>query len=92
MPGYKKTEVGVIPEEWQARPLGALGSFKNGINKAAIDFGHGSPFINLMDVFGVPKAAETTDGLGLVNSTLAEQKTYELRGGDVLFVRSSVKP
>ena len=91
-PGYKQTEVGVIPEDWVAQPLGALGSFKNGINKAAEDFGHGSPFINLMDVFGIPRAAATTKNLGLVNSTPVEQQTYELCAGDVLFVRSSVKP
>lgn len=91
-PGYKPTEAGMIPADWLVQSLGELGSFKNGINKAAQDFGHGSPFINLMDVFGIPRAAATTENLGLVNSTLAEQQTYELRAGDVLFVRSSVKP
>ena len=24
-PGYKQTEVGVIPEDWEVRPLGELG-------------------------------------------------------------------
>ena len=28
-PGYKQTEVGVIPEEWEVKPLGELGQFKN---------------------------------------------------------------
>ena len=32
-PGYKQTEVGVIPEDWEVKPLGELGKFKNGINK-----------------------------------------------------------
>lgn len=91
-PGYKQTEVGVIPADWVVQPLGSLGSFKNGINKAAEDFGHGFPFINLMDVFGIPKAAASTESLGLVNTTEGERQTYELCGGDVLFVRSSVKP
>jgi type I restriction enzyme S subunit len=92
MPGYKHTEIGIIPEDWIIKTLGELGSFKNGINKDAEDFGYGSPFINLMDVFGVPIAAEITEKLGLVNSTLEEQKIYELKAGDVLFVRSSIKP
>src|SRR5262245_24314385 len=91
-PGYKQTEVGVIPEDWMVQSLGELGHFKNGINKAAEDFGHGFPFINLMDVFGVSKVTASTVALGLVNSTEAERKMYELKGGDVLFVRSSVKP
>jgi type I restriction enzyme S subunit len=91
-PGYKQTEVGVIPDDWDVKPLGELGKFKNGINKGKEDFGHGFPFINLMDVFGIPKVSASTTELGLVNSTVAERKLYEMKAGDVLFVRSSVKP
>ena len=29
-PGYKQTEVGVIPEEWEVKPLGAFVSYTNG--------------------------------------------------------------
>lgn len=29
-PGYKQTEVGVIPEDWEVEPLGTRGSFKTG--------------------------------------------------------------
>jgi type I restriction enzyme, S subunit len=90
--GYKQTEVGIIPEDWIVKPLGELGKFKNGINKGKDDFGHGFPFINLMDVFGIPKVSTSTTEFGLVNTTAAERDLYELRGGDVLFVRSSVKP
>jgi type I restriction enzyme S subunit len=91
-PGYRRTDVGVIPDDWYVKPLADLGKFKNGINKGKEDFGHGFPFINLMDVFGIPRASAATTDLGLVNSTAAERKLYELKGGDVLFVRSSVKP
>ena len=90
-PGYKKTEMGVIPENWEVRTLGTLGQFKNGINKGKEDFGHGFPFLNLMDVFGVPKVS-TDSSFGLVNSSLGEREAYALQSGDVLFVRSSVKP
>ena len=90
-PGYKQTDVGVIPENWEVRTLGTLGQFKNGINKGKQDFGHGFPFLNLMDVFGVPKAS-TDSSFGLVNSSLGEREAYALQSGDVLFVRSSVKP
>jgi type I restriction enzyme, S subunit len=91
-PGYKQTEVGVIPEEWEVKSLGEVGQFKNGINKDKEDFGHGFPFVNLMDVFGIPKVTAAKVDFGLVNSNPAEQKLYELKAGDVLFVRSSVKP
>ncbi|MCG9059741.1 restriction endonuclease subunit S [Laribacter hongkongensis] len=90
-PGYKKTEAGVIPEDWDAVPLTSLGCFKNGINKGSDAFGHGSPFLNLMDVFGINRIW-SNDAFGLVKTSEAEQKTYDLRRGDVVFVRSSVKP
>ena len=91
-PGYKITELGVIPEAWEVKRLAELGQFKNGINKAKEDFGHGFPFVNLMDVFGIPKMRAAPSDLGLLESTAAERKLYDLRRGDVLFVRSSVKP
>ena len=89
--GYKQTEVGVIPEDWNVKSLGELGEFKNGINKSAEDFGFGSPFVNLMDVFGKYEINNNTS-LDLINSNSFEKKTYNLKKGDVLFIRSSVKP
>ncbi|HED37966.1 MAG TPA: hypothetical protein ENI76_06960, partial [Ignavibacteria bacterium] len=50
--GYKKTEIGLIPKDWKVVILGEIGTFKNGINKGAEDFGFGYPFVNLLDVFG----------------------------------------
>jgi type I restriction enzyme S subunit len=89
--GYKQTEAGVIPEDWEVKTLGELGKFKNGINKGKEEFGHGFPFVNLMDVFGIATVSNNSD-FGLVNSSADERKLYELNKGDVLFVRSSVKP
>jgi type I restriction enzyme S subunit len=83
--------VGIIPEEWDAVPLSRVGQFKNGINKDSEAFGRGSPFVNLMDVFGV-SSIKSGDGFGLVKTSEAEQKTYDLKRGDVIFIRSSVKP
>ncbi|MEK6570703.1 MAG: hypothetical protein AABZ61_04985, partial [Bacteroidota bacterium] len=62
--GYKRTDVGMIPEDWEVKSLGELGQFKNGINKAKEDFGHGFPFVNLMDVFGIPKVSAAAAGFG----------------------------
>jgi type I restriction enzyme S subunit len=44
-----------------------------------------------MNVFGVSRIT-SGDELSLVETTEAEQKTYDLRRGDVLFICSSVKP
>ena len=89
--GSKQTEVGTIPEDWKVVNLGELGKLKNGINKSNEAFGHGSPFVNLMDVFGVSSISANA-ALGLVSTNYAEQQTYDLRKGDVIFIRSSVKP
>ena len=88
---YKQTELGMIPEDWNVYALGEIGKFKNGLNKDSQAFGHGSPFVNLMDVFGV-NSILSTEKLGLVACSNFERDTYDLRCGDVIFVRSSVKP
>ena len=88
---YKQTEVGLIPEDWKVIQLGNLGVFKNGINKGIDSFGHGFPFVNLMDVFGV-SCIPSVKSFGLVDTSNAERQIYNLRKGDVLFIRSSVKP
>jgi len=91
MVGFKNTEVGVIPSDWELCSLGEIGSFKNGINKGKEDFGHGSPFVNLLDVFG-KNYIDSSIELGLINSNDFERQLYSLKKGDVIFVRSSVKP
>lgn len=89
--GYKQTELGVIPEDWDVKELREIGKFKNGINKGSEDFGFGYPFVNLMDVFG-KSSINGSENFGLINSNDIERKLYDLKKGDVLFIRSSVKP
>nr|WP_180075596.1 MULTISPECIES: restriction endonuclease subunit S [unclassified Acinetobacter] len=75
--------------EWEEKLLSEIGSFKNGLNKDKESFGFGYPFVNLMDVFG--KQIIETENLGLVDATSKDLENYDLRKGDVLFIRSSVK-
>lgn len=75
--------------EWEKKKLGEVGAFKNGVNKDKSEFGFGTPFVNLMDVFG--KRVLNQENFGLINSTEKERSSYDLRAGDVLFIRSSVK-
>lgn len=89
--GYKQTEIGLIPTDWEVKELGEIGTFKNGINKSNEDFGFGYPFVNLMDVFG-KSSISRNENFGLINSNEIERKLYDLKKGDVLFIRSSVKP
>ncbi|MCC5935465.1 MAG: restriction endonuclease subunit S, partial [Balneolales bacterium] len=87
-PGYKQTEVGVIPEDWNLEPLGSHFDFKNGLNKEKHFFGKGTPIVNYMDVFEhsmiVPEILN-----GRVELSLDERKRYNVKYGDVFFTRTS---
>lgn len=87
-PGYKQTEVGVIPEDWEALPVGGLFIFKNGLNKAKQFFGRGTPIINYMDVFGKP-SLRIDKIVGRVDVSSNELNAYSVRKGDVFFTRTS---
>jgi type I restriction enzyme, S subunit len=84
-----KDENGNPYPDWEEKRLGEIGFLKNGLNKDKKDFGFGSPFVNLMDVFG--KSEIWKKSFGLVNSNDKEKELYSVLKGDVLFIRSSVK-
>ena len=86
--GYKQTNIGPLPSEWDAVPLGELFTFKNGLNKAKRFFGTGVPIVNYMDVFehsGLRMAHLS----GRVNLDPDEIRNFEVRLGDVFFTRTS---
>jgi type I restriction enzyme S subunit len=87
-PGYKQTEAGVIPEDWDGPLLGELLTFKNGLNKAKEFFGYGTPIVNYMDVYG-KRGLFAHDLQGRVSLSKQELKTFEVRKGDVFFTRTS---
>jgi type I restriction enzyme S subunit len=84
-----KDENGEDYPDWEEKKLGELGELKNGLNKDKKDFGFGSPFVNLMNVFG--KSEIYNQEFDLVNSNEKEKILYNILKGDVLFIRSSVK-
>ena len=86
--GYKQTEIGVIPDDWDALPIGSSTEFKNGLNKAKAFFGYGTPIVNYMDVFK-HFGMNRSDIAGLVSVTTDEQSAYSARKGDVFFTRTS---
>lgn len=86
--GYKQTEIGVIPEDWDVKRLGDLFDFKNGLNKEKQYFGTGTPIVNYMDVFKNCGLA-AKDIKGKVTVTPAEMNNYNARKGDVFFTRTS---
>ena len=86
--GYKRTEVGVIPNAWEAVLLGDLFAFKNGLNKAKRFFGSGTPIVNYMDVFERP-GIRMNDLAGRVSLHVDEIRNFKVRLGDVFFTRTS---
>lgn len=86
--GYKQTELGVIPEDWDARPIGDFFEFKNGLNKAKSFFGHGSPIVNYMDVYR-NRGLYTKNIQGCVEVNKQEIKSFGVKKGDVFFTRTS---
>ena len=86
--GYKQTEVGVIPNDWDSVPIGSLFKFKNGLNKEKKYFGHGTPIVNYMDVFKHSGLA-CKDIQGRVTLSKQEIDRFDVREGDVFFTRTS---
>ena len=87
---FKETEIGEIPVCWELTPMNKLGEFKNGLNKSKEDFGFGSYFVNISDIYINEIIEERL--LGRLNATDKEREIYKLNKGDIVIVRSSVKP
>ncbi len=86
--GYKNTEIGVIPEDWEVISLGDLLVFKNGLNKEKEFFGFGIPIINYMDVFA-NSGLKSNNIKGKVSLNNDEIRNYSVKLGDVFFTRTS---
>lgn len=86
--GYKQTEAGIIPEDWDVFLLGDVFDFKNGLNKGKEYFGVGTPIINYMDVY-ISGGIYSSFVQGKVLVTQEEKKNYSARKGDVFFTRTS---
>lgn len=87
-PGYKQTEVGVIPKEWEVTPFGSLFAFANGVNADKTAYGTGVRFINVLEpisyshIYG-PEIP------GRVEISVSAALTYSVRFGDIVFNRTS---
>lgn len=86
--GYKQTEVGIIPDDWDVARLGDVFDFKNGLNKEKKYFGIGTPIVNYMDVYK-NRALMANDFKGKVTVSNMELKNYNVRKDDVFFTRTS---
>lgn len=86
--GYKQTEVGLIPQDWEILSIGDSLIFKNGLNKESEFFGYGTPIVNYMDVFN-NFGIRRKDIDGKVFLSREEKKNFSAQKGDVFFTRTS---
>ncbi|MGN6107634.1 MAG: hypothetical protein ACTHU0_21170 [Kofleriaceae bacterium] len=87
-PGYRQSDLGVLPNEWELVPFSKLLEFRNGINADKAAYGTGVRFINVLEVITRShlRASDIPGRISLPVRTLA---SYQVRRGDVLFNRTS---
>jgi type I restriction enzyme, S subunit len=86
--GFKQTDIGSIPKDWEVTPMADLFTFQNGVNADKSAYGFGVPFINVLEVI-------THANIDLANIpgriALSAQiiNQFSVRKGDLLFNRTS---
>lgn len=87
MPGYKQSDVGVIPEEWEIRPLLSTVRIANGQVSPKVE-----PYKSMVLV--APDHIESSTGKLLAKKTAAEQRAisgkYLFERGDIVY--SKIRP
>ncbi len=91
-PGYKQTDVGVIPEDWETAYLSSVSKepMQNGLFFAPSRKGTGVKLINVGDLYS--STPIDRNSLELFNATENERNRFKVQDGDIFFTRSSVVP
>lgn len=86
--GYKRTEFGIFPCDWQIVELSKLLDFKNGVNAPKEKYNCGVKMISVMDI--LKEYPITYDSIiGKVDIEDSVLREYDVAYGDILFQRSS---
>lgn len=90
--GYKQTEVGVIPEDWEITTLNAICSvpMQNGVFYKPSNKGKGVKLVNVGDLYKTTPI--NVQNLELFDATEDEKKRFKVEDGDLFFTRSSIVP
>ena len=91
-PGYKNTELGEIPEDWEVVTIESISSvpMQNGLFYEPERKGKGVSLINVGDLY--KSAPIDIDSLELFEANNSEIKTFRISNGDLFFTRSSIVP
>ena len=85
-PGYKQTEIGVLPKEWQVVQLANLLDFWNGVNADKEAYGKGIPFINVLEVI-THTHIHRREIAGRVTLKRGLMELFAVHHGDLIFNR-----
>jgi type I restriction enzyme, S subunit len=85
--GYKKTEVGVIPEDWEIKAFGDFACFRNGLNFIKSDQGDTVKVVGVADFKSHFRISY--DQLDTVQIAGSLNRDDLLQSDDLLFVRSN---
>jgi type I restriction enzyme S subunit len=90
--GFKQTEVGVIPKDWDASDLESISlvPMQNGLFYEPKRKGCGVHLVNVGDMYTT--APISIDTLDLFDATTLQIQTFRTQEGDLFFTRSSVVP
>ena len=74
-PGYRKTDVGVFPRDWDIESFGKLFTFSNGVNADKDAYGKGLRFVNVLEpiTYSHLYGPEITGRVSLRNSRWRQQ-------------------
>ncbi len=85
--GYKPSPLGPIPEDWEVKRLGEIGSFKNGLNFTPNEDGFSYYFLGVSDF--QDKTDIHANELNQIQLANELDKEYHLKDDDLVFVRSN---
>ena len=85
--GYKPSPIGIIPEDWEVKRLGDLGSLKNGLNFTPNEDGISYYFLGVGDF--QDKTDIHANELKQIRLANELDKEYHLKDDDLVFVRSN---
>ncbi len=88
-PGYKRTEVGVIPEDWEVRPLGSHATFRTGPFGSALHQSDycidGVPVINPMHI--VDGQLQPTRTMTITEQAAKALSDFRIKPGEIVIGR-----
>lgn len=83
-PGYKQTEVGIIPEDWEVKPLHTIAKIQSGIAKNSNVSVNNPILVHYLRVANVQDGFLDLTNMNKIEVSRSDLKRYEVLPGDVL--------